>query len=51
MNPIRSERETIGRNQIEEIVPLERNQIKEIVPQVVREKRRDIVLPLLLLLL
>ena len=50
MNPIRSERETIGRNQIEETVPLERSQIKEIVPLVVREKRRDTVLLLLLLL-
>ena len=49
-SPIRSERETIGRSQIEEIVPLERSQIKEIVPLVVREKRRDTVLPLLLLL-
>ena len=47
--PIRSERETIERNQIEEIVPIERSQIKKIVPQAVREKRRDTVLPLLLL--
>ena len=41
MKSIRSERETIEMNQIEEIVPIERSLIKEIVPQAVREKRRD----------